>query len=182
MIKKITSIAAVLAVTTGVAMASPAPYVGAGLGIVANTANDTNAMIGGFRGAPLSLLAGYGGLISDAYTLAGEVNATLLTGTLSGRNTLKTSYGYGISILPGYMLSDTTQAFLRAGFVRAEFSQNDNYVSGGQLGLGLQTAVMQHVDVRGEYDFTAYRSFRTMGSSVAPRQDAATLSLIYKFD
>lgn len=189
MLKKLTTASALLAVTAGVAMANPAPYIGAGLGITANTSTNSSAyMTSAFRGSPLSVLAGYGGTVNDWYYLAAEVNATLLTSSLSGTGTLKSSYGYGVSVLPGYMLSDHTVAFLRAGIVRTQFSDLDKYSTGGQLGLGLQTSLTQNLDVRGEYDFTAYSamntSVKTGGwvNSIAPRSDTTTLSLVYKFD
>lgn len=189
MIKKLAMVSALLAASAGVAMANPAPYIGAGLGITANTSTNSSAyMTSAFRGAPLSVLAGYGGTVNDWYFVAAEVNATLLTSSLSGTGMLKSSYGYGISVLPGYMLSDHTAAFLRAGLVRTHFSNLDKYSTGGQLGLGLQTSVTQNLDVRGEYDFTAYSAVNTAAktggwiNSIAPRSDTTTLSFIYKFD
>lgn len=189
MLKKLTILSALLASTAGVAMANPAPYVGAGLGVTANTSTNSSAYLtSAFRGAPLSVLAGYGGAVNDWYYAAAEVNASLLTGSLSGTGMLKSSYGYGISVLPGYMLNDHTVAFLRAGLVRTHFSNLDKYSTGGQLGLGLQTSVTQHLDVRGEYDFTAYSAVNTAAktggwiNSIAPRSDTTTLSLVYKFD
>ncbi len=181
MFKQLAFASAILVAATGVAMANPAPYVGASLGVNINTPTDSSS-IGGFRGAPVSLLAGYGGTMNDCFYLAGELNAVLLTSTMSGGGLLKSTYGYGISILPGYMLSDHTVAFARVGMVRTKFSTIDKYSNGGQVGLGVQTSVTQNLDVRGEYDFTAYSAMSTYAGSIAPRSDATTLSLIYKFD
>jgi opacity protein-like surface antigen len=192
MLKKILIASSILVVTTGIAAANPAPYVGASLGITANTSSSTaygthdGAILSApsnFRGVPFSIFAGYGGVINENYYLAGELTGTVVAADISNNNGLKTNYGYGASILPGVMLSDHTLAFARAGVVRTRFSNADTTQTGGQFGLGLQTTLTQNVDVRGEYDYTAYSSLNnSMGRISSPRSDAATVALIYKFD
>lgn len=171
----------VASTTLAFAMMSPAPYIGAGVGIHVNTGTDSS-VLPGFRGSPLSLVAGYGGSMSDCYYLAGELNAVLLTGSLSGDGLLKSTYSYGFSVLPGYYLGLRTFSFLRMGVVRTRFSTAGESSTGGLMGLGMQTGITQNLDVRGEYDFVAYSAFNTYAGSVAPRQDGAMLSLVYKFD
>ena len=179
MMKKILMTAA-LASVVNVAAASSAPYVGASLGIVNNSTSSgvVNGAAGVFRGLPFNVFAGYGGLLDQGFYLAGELTGTLGTGEISNANGLKTTYGYGASIIPGVQLSDHTLAFARAGVVRSRFSSVNAMSTGGQVGLGLQTSLTQNVDLRGEYDFTAYRSVSTVG---APRSDAFTVGLVYKF-
>lgn len=193
MIKKFIC-ASLLIVGTSSAMASVAPYVGAGLGITTNTSSQAAVGTGinnnlpiyqpaNFRGVPFNVFAGYGGVVSQNFYLAGELGATVGTAELSNNNGLKTSYGYGASIIPGIMLSDQTLAFARAGVVRSRFSNASENVTGGQFGVGLQTCVTQNVDLRAEYDFTAYRGLNnSIGHIDAPRQDAFNLGLVYKFD
>lgn len=188
MFKKIILASAVLASSASFAMTSPAPYVGAGLGITANTADikvtGTNA-IGNYRGVPFNVFAGYGGIVNQNFYLAGELTATLGTGDIQD-NGLKSSYGYGVSVLPGVMLSDHTLGFARVGVVRARFPKQNSNSTGGQFGVGLQTSLTQCVDLRGEYDFVAYRSVSGRSSgvnySVSPRSDQFNLALVYKFD
>ena len=192
MLKKFLLTSAIVSMTSSVAIANPAPYVGAGLGIVTNTSSSVAIDKAGttilnqpanFRGVPFNLFVGYGGMVSQMVYLAGEVFGTTATGEISSTSGLKTTYNYGASILPGAMLSDHTLAFVRAGVVRTRFSNANVTRTGGQLGLGLQTNVTQNVDIRGEYDFTAYGSFNnSIGRISAPRSDAFNLSLIYKFD
>jgi len=178
MFKKILVVAA-LAITSSVAFASPAPYVGAGLGVTVNTSNS----FGNYRGVPFNVFAGYGGIVNQSFYLAGELDATLATAEISNHSTgLKTSYGYGVSLLPGVMLSDHTLAFARLGVVRSRFSNPSTTTTGGKFGLGLQTTVMQNIDVRGEYDYTSYRSINRNGLSNSPVSDAANVALVYKFD
>lgn len=184
MLKKIILGSVMLATTTGIALANPAPYIGAGLGIIANTTN--NGMYGSYRGVPFNVFAGYGGLLTDSFYLAGELDGTLTSGVIADNGAIKSTYGYGLSVLPGVMLNDRTLAFARLGVVRTRFSDISTTQTGGQLGFGLQTSLTQSIDLRGEYDFTAYRSVSTtfygFRFSAKPRQDAFNLSLVYKFE
>jgi len=187
MLKKIIIASSILILTTGVAVANTSPYIGAGLGITANTAN--NQLYGSYRGVPLSVFAGYGGVVSQNFYLAGELTGTIGTGEISNQGVVKTSYGYGGSVIPGVLLSDHTLAFARVGVVRTHFPQvnlqtisTSRNQTGGQFGLGLQTSLTQNVDVRGEYDFIAYRSINAGNFSSNPRSDVATASLVYKFE
>jgi opacity protein-like surface antigen len=188
MFKKVILSTAILASSVSFAMNAPAPYIGAGLGIVTNTSDikgSGSSAVGNYRGVPFNVFAGYGGVINQNFYLAGELSATLGTADIQD-NGLKTSYGYGVSVLPGMMLSDHTLAFARAGIVRAHLPKQRSDSTGGELGLGLQTSLTQCIDLRGEYDFVAYRSVNgiTSGStySVSPRSDQVNLGLIYKFD
>lgn len=191
MLNKILIASSILA-ASGIALANPAPYVGASLGIDTNTsssaaysanATGVHSAPANYRGVPFSVFAGFGGVLTDNYYLAGEFTGTVATADISNNNGLKTSYGYGASVLPGFMLSDHTLAFVRAGVVRSHFTNANESETGGQFGAGLQTSLTQNVDLRGEYDFTAYRSFNnSIGRVAAPRSDAFNASLVYKFD
>lgn len=188
MLKKILAGSMLLGSTMSIAFANPAPYLGGSMGVLVNTSSNvatssTMSEAGSFRGVPFSLFAGYGGVINQNFYIAGELFGTVATAELNNANGLKTTYGYGASVLPGVMLSDHTLAFARAGIVRTRFSNAGTSSTGGQFGLGLQTTVTQNIDVRGEYDFTAYRSLsNSVGNVGAPRQDAFNLALVYKFD
>ena len=190
MFKKILLGITILASTVGIAAAAgPAPYLGAGLGIATNTSNNAG-FFGSNRGVPFNLLAGYGGVINDSFYLAGELNGTVGTAVVSNNGALKTTYAYGVSILPGVMLSDHTLAFVRAGVVQSRFSDLSQTATGGQFGFGMQTSITQNVDLRGEYDFTAFRSVNMKANinggkwsaTASPRQDAFNISLVYKFE
>jgi opacity protein-like surface antigen len=192
MLKKIILASAIAAATTGVAVANTAPYVGASVGIINNTANvkalGSNFTGGAYRGVPFNVFAGYGGVISQSFYLAGELFGTVGTANISDNTQLKTSYGYGASIIPGVMLSDHTLAYARAGVLRSRFTNNNanSTQTGGQFGLGMQTSLTQNVDLRGEYDFVAYQSknykLGTTTASIAPRSDTFTVGLVYKFE
>lgn len=177
MLKKILLTTAAFALTSGVVFAN-APYVGVSIGEATNTTSSLNR---NFRGLPLTLNVGYGSLLSPNLYFGTELFGVLGTASLND-NGLKSTYGYGVSFLPGILLGDHTMTFVRAGVVRSHFtasSARDHNVNGGQLGLGLQLGLSQNLDLRGEYIYTAYRSFSRISS---PRQDALNFGLVYKFD
>lgn len=187
MLKKLFLASAILAGSTS-AIAGNAPYVGAGIGIINNTANvkidGTTDTYGAYRGVPFNLYAGYGGLVNQNFYLAAELNGTVGTANISNDNSgLKSTYGLGLSVIPGVMLSDRTMAYARAGIVKTRFPDvQSKTLTGGQFGLGLQSSVAQNVDIRGEYTFVAYQSKNFEFGSAAPRSDQFTLGLVYKFE
>ncbi len=176
MFKKIVIASVILAASSNMAFASASPYVGAALGV--NTLTSTSGS--NFRGVPADIFAGYGATINTNLYLGGEVFVTPFTGTLSKtNNNLRTTYGFGASIMPGVMFSDHTLGYVRAGIVRSHFSSVGQNKTGGQLGLGMQTTATQNIDLRAEYVFTAYN---TVSTSKSPKSDAFKLGLIYKFE
>jgi len=191
MFKKILLLSAISLATITTTYASTIPYVGASLGITNNTSDlkiINGAQAGGnFRGVPLDVFAGYGGVINQNFYLAGEAFFNLTTPTITSSNgVVKTSYGYGISLNPGVMLTDHTLTYVRLGVVRSRFPSFNNTLTGGQFGLGMQTSLTQNVDIRGEYDYVAYRAQNYVvagaNTSINPRADQFKLGLIYKFD
>lgn len=176
MFKKIAITTILLATTSGVAFANAAPYVGAALGV--NTLTSTSG--NNYRGVPVDAFAGYGATINTNLYLGGEVFVTPFTGTLSkSNNVLRTTYGYGASVLPGIMFSDHTLGYIRAGIVRSHFTSIGENKNGGQLGVGMQTSVAQNIDLRTEYVYTAYN---TVSTAKSPKSDAFKLGMVYKFE
>lgn len=180
MFKKLLIATAILATSSNIAMASVSPlYLGAGLGV--NNITASNA--GSYRGLPLSIFGGYGTTVNKNIYLAGELFGTVGTLTLTnssfGGAGLRNTYGYGASFIPGLMMSDRTLAFVRLGVVRTRFSSSiKSTATGGQVGLGMQTNLMQNWDIRGEYDYTQYGSV----SGVTPRSDLFNFGIVYKID
>jgi opacity protein-like surface antigen len=178
MLKKLFIASALLAVSTQLAFAtSGAPYVGASVGQKTNTATYVN-----FRGVPVDIFVGYGAIIGEGLYIGGEVLANVTTAEVTD-NGLKSTYGYAASFLPGLLISDHTMAYLRLGILRQHFSPSGlkaNTVSAGQLGIGLQTNLMQNWDLRGEYDYDAYGSLSGIAGN--PRGDEFDMALLYKFD
>lgn len=180
MFKKLLVASAILAASSSIALANGAPYLGGSIGVQANTSNNSNAAYQGGSNArvvPVTLSAGYGAVIAQNFYLAGEIFGTPGSFNIND-NGLKSTYGYGISFIPGLMLSEHTMAYARAGLVRTRFSHLDNK-TGAQLGLGMQTSVTQNWDLRTEYVFSAYRKIHNVSTL---RSDAFNIGAVYKFD
>lgn len=179
MIKKLSVLTSLLFISTNVlADFMPAAYVGGGLGIVTNA----DSHFGLYRGVPLRIFAGYGGIINTRLYLAGEVGGTLATGELVNNSLgLKSSTGYMVSVIPGLMLNNETLGYVRLAGVRTQFKDPNESISGAQIGFGLNTSIMPNVFVRGEYSITCYQDLHRMGQKRSPRTDGGNIDLIYKF-
>lgn len=180
MIKKIVMVSLMaLASSASFAGTGSSPYVGASLGVNVNSSTSVAGDAAVYRAVPLKVFAGYGAVINQSAYLGFELMGLPGSAQMSNKNNMRTSYGYGASVLPGVMLSDQTLAYLRGGVVRTEFSNVNNMATGAEMGVGMQTFLTQNFDLRGEYDYTAYR---TVSGIHAPSADSYDLGLVYKFN
>jgi opacity protein-like surface antigen len=202
MLKKILLTSAIFVTSTSLSFANGVPYIGASAGVNSTTfdlkdKSKTNFDLGG-RGVAGNLFAGYGGIVSQNVYLGGEAFANF-TSTDSNfkvidenvKGSLNNKYGYGVSFIPGVMLSDHTMAYGRVGVVRNRFEteisrpvsdSHSKTLTGGQFGVGMQTCLTQHVDLRGEYTYTTYNKASFNGVKVSPDSDQFNLGLVYKLD
>lgn len=178
MFKKLIIAATILTASTSV-FANSSVYVGAGLGVATNTASNSNGSTGFFRGFPATVLAGWSTIVDPDLYLAGELSATMGTFEIENKNKMKTSYGYGISFVPGLMLGEHSVAFGKVGIVRSHFTNVSDSETGIVLGMGMQASMTQNIELRVEYNFTAYGDVSGIKS---PRQDVSIASLVYRFD
>lgn len=157
------------------------PYVGLSVGPRINVSGSPS-VAEEFTGI---LSAGYGALWDQTYYLAGEVfvqdSAKLKSWDnyygASGRDT----WGAGLSVLPGYMLTPHVLGFLRLGWEESHFTNTatSNTNKGGWIvGLGGQTNIVQNWDLRGEYDYTQYNRVTNVGKVLSHQ---FVLGLVYKF-
>jgi outer membrane immunogenic protein len=170
---------------------------------------------------------GYGGVFQDHYYLGAEIfgevsnvkakfgegvvgvtNVTSPTGVVTTNaaavgfdGTVKLRYEYGIALIPGVKVSDSTMLYGRIGWVRGKFRANvnpfvvsastgiipsvnvlnleSNHTSNGlQLGIGLETMVTNNCSVKVEYDWDRYSN--TFGIS-HPTVDKALVGVAYHF-
>lgn len=145
------------------------PYLGAALGIQ-NTG-------GGYTGLLVSPFLGFGLPLCQTYYIGGELFADSGSIPLSQNYYHRTNYGIGASITPGFILSQNTIIYLRAGVETFRYSTTLNFFTGGQLGLGLQTMIAEQWDVRGEYVYTGKGIIRNFGT---PRFNFFKVGLVYK--
>ncbi|MDX1901982.1 MAG: outer membrane beta-barrel protein [Gammaproteobacteria bacterium] len=197
MFKKLVIASAVLAVTTSPAFAGAykgvykgempcptynppvAPYLGISIGKKTAYANTSEA----FQGFVGTLSLGYGGIVSPNWYLAGEVFAdgvAKIDDDSASAVSVSSSWDYGVSLIPGYMITSNVLAYLRLGGIDTRFnSSGSNWKWGWQVGLGGQTNVAQNWDLRAEYVYTSNSSPKTGVSRVST--DAVNLGLIYRF-
>lgn len=134
-----------------------------------------------YRGISPRFSLGYGSLIDHNIFLAGEFNAifgSTEVGNSNTSNSLRTSYSYSLSMLPGLFVNDATKAFMRFGAVATRFADQNRVGMGGQLGLGLQTTIHGRWDIRCEYSYTAYQSIHDLHS---PTADTFAIGVIRSF-
>jgi outer membrane immunogenic protein len=174
----------------------------------------------GFAGG---IFGGYGMYWSNWYYLGAEVfvngsaasqaqnfsTTTVGAVTTTSRgfyNKVSTGMSWGISVLPGIKVNDSTLTYIRLGYNQAKIrgqsafgfssttnatgvatvstvNANKNQWQGGfNYGLGIETAVYPNVSVRSEYSHTGYNSFSDAnGTSYSPSDNQMMVSLIYHF-
>lgn len=144
-------------------------YLGGDVGLVNNNGN---------RVIPLTLFGGYGGFVNQNYYLGGELFLVPVSAEITNTNSdYTTTYGYGLSFVPGVALNENSMFFGRLGVVRTHFDTENTDVMGGQVGLGVQTNLTQSLDLRGEYIFTVYRSFSDL---TAPKSDQVNIGIVFR--
>lgn len=157
----------------------PAYYLGASVGSRVNYVSKPSL----YTGLEGTVFAGYGGAMDGKMYLAGELvlgsSATIQDYKNStARYNVKSSWNLGLSLIPGYLLTDDVLGYLRAGIATTNFSSASSNVATGQLGLGMQAALCKNWDLRGEYIYSFYRSVSGTGS---PRSQQFNLGLLYKY-
>lgn len=151
-----------------------------------------------------SLFGGYGQYYNRFY-IAGEMfvntsNASAGYAISSAADLFRTSVdvrsSYGIAILPGFKVNNSTLLYGKLGFTRTQFKTQERDVTpvnanrgptnawgnGLNYGLGLETAVYPCVSMRGEYTYTTYGAFTShVGTKFSPSNNQFVLSAIYHF-
>ena len=123
----------------------------------------------GFEGITPRLILGYGDALTGSFYLAGEIFGGLKT--ISIRNhpskvlSLRTTYQYGASIIPGYIFDNVFMGYARFGVLSTHFENIENGTTkqGWTGGLGLEAALTPSWSIRGEYDYTKYMKINTIG-------------------
>lgn len=170
-IRKLIATTALLAATTSVALADE-PYFGAGLGI--QNASSYNGIVS-------NIFAGYGATVGENfnYYLGAELFANIGSLPLSSSHYNRTTYGVGISLMPGIYLNEYTIAYIRVGLENSHFSRNNSAQTGSQLGAGLQTRITNNWDVRAEYVYTGKGIINNFNVT---RSNQFNMGLIYKLN
>ena len=154
------------------------PYVGLSVGPRVNYAGDP-AIYKGFEG---TVSAGYGAMWYPSYYLAGEIFGASSANLDNYKNatglSVRSSWSYGASLIPGIMITDHVLGYVRGGVVRTRFKDISTNRTGWQLGIGGQTNVYENWDLRGEYVYSQYGSVVTNLGRI--RSDQFNLGVVYK--
>lgn len=154
------------------------PYVGLSIG--PRTTISDNVSFKGFDGV---LSVGYGMLFPPMWYLAGEIfgggTVKLKRHDIDGVSNRNT-WSWGLSVLPGFMLTDHVLVFARLGGQQTHFNDvnGSKNKTGWHVGLGGQTNVYQNWDVRAEYTYSQYGTLDGVGK---PSTDQFLLGVVYKF-
>ncbi len=137
-----------------------------------------------YRGISPKLALGYGTILGQSFFLAGEVSATIGTAELSNNTdtdgtSVRVNRSYDVSFLPGMLFTENTLGFLRLGVVSSNFSEPNTTATGGEIGFGLQFALLNCWYIRGEYFYTAYSTIKDLGTPVS---DTVALGAVYTFN
>lgn len=149
------------------------------------------------------LFLGYGMMMNDWFYLGGEIFGAYSSAesnfstaeTSTYTNKFEANSSYGLGLLPGAKLTDSTLTFVRLGwnwanvktketFTGAANNNNSETVNGFVFGIGMETLVMDDWSLRGEFDHTFYSDYNTGGTyntTVNPSDNQFSLGLIYHF-
>lgn len=168
------------------------PYVGASIGPRINMTGVPLTYIG----AEGTLSAGWGRLWNQRYYLAAEIfgaNSANLNkfGTFregSNIDSVRSTWNYGLDIIPGLMLNDKMFIYARGGVVQTRMIVESQYNSTGmnangwRTGVGVQGNVYKNLDLRLEYIFALYQKpVATFANEGTPFSNQGNLGLVYKF-
>jgi opacity protein-like surface antigen len=145
-----------------------------------NVVGDTT---GSYQATSARLTVGYAEKLEFPYYLAGELFG--VAGNINGHpddSGLKNTPSFGVALLPGFMLYDNTFLYGRLGTIGSRFSATGSYAWGGQVGIGVETAITQTWDIRAEYIFTQYSELNGSGSVYgAPHSNTIAIGFIHRF-
>jgi len=150
------------------------------------------------------LYLGYGQYLTDLFYLGGEIlgnysGAQSSTNFSDGADSVSAKSqargSWGLALLPGIRLNDTSLGYVRLGWNWVSlkgsvngivdgttFSGSNTHTANGfDLGLGIETLVYQNWSVRTEYNHTWYNNFSTSGASFNPSDNQFTLGISYHF-
>lgn len=125
----------------------------------------------------------------ESYTINNTASAPTI---LSYTNKFEVNSNYGISILPGLRLNDTTTGYIRLGWNWANLKGKETTPAGSlsksktsngfQYGIGLETLLTGNWSLRGEYNHTKFNSFSsTNNTKWDPSDNQALLGIVYHF-
>ena len=153
------------------------------------------------------LMLGYGMMMNDWFYLGGEIFAdwtnasntldVTVPGFVNTNFPFTVNSSYGLGLLPGFKMTDSTLTYIRLGWNWANMTSKANVtalpagptVSGSKsntsngfvFGVGMETLLVDNWSLRGEFDHTWYSNFNVAGTSVNPSDNQYMLAVLYHF-
>lgn len=135
-----------------------------------------------YEGLRPMIVAGYGNVFRSWLYFAMEAflgSKSIDINNKSGDGiSLRTSYAYGGSFIPGVFLDDQILGYIRLGLISTKFTQLDIKKSGYEAGLGIEAKMIDCWNIRAEYDYVSYNSIAGLGHLKAGEYN---LAVIYRF-
>lgn len=136
----------------------------------------------GYNGMAPRLTVGYEDMLTPVIYTGVEVfsNPTTFKTYNNPNNlgSLRATYSYGASILPGINFDNTIIGYGRLGIIRTRFDNLGKVKSGTEYGVGLQWNLNDLWSARGEYDYTKYNNIANIGH---PSSNTYSIGLMYRF-
>lgn len=176
-----------------------------------SSASRTHAATGWMGG----IFAGYGryfdtfyiGLEINANTSNADATSSFATSDEfgdndSGNSKVEARSSYGIALLPGIKVNDSSLLYARLGYLRTNFKGSANFNNvdaidattsnysvstsrwrnGFQFGIGIETAVAEDISIRGEFTHTSYNTKTASATFVDPITGTDNVSLSDRFN
>ena len=154
------------------------PYIGFSVGSRTNWAPTS---VGTFKGFSGILSVGYSMMVNPMWYLAGEFFASNTARLSSSNNgSIRSTWNYGLDIIPGVMIADCILGYARAGVIRTQFHgafTGNTGRTGWRVGLGAQANLVQNWDGRMEYIYNQYD--RKNNNKV--QAEEINIGVVYKF-
>lgn len=136
----------------------------------------------GYNGIGPRLTLGYDDMLTERIYASAEIFTSPTTWKVYNNpndfGSLKTTYSYGGSLIPGISLDGTIIAYGRLGVIRTRFDNLDTVKNGVQYGIGVQWLLSCPWSLRAEYSYIKYREISNIGH---PDTNSYMLGLLYRF-
>jgi len=132
--------------------------------IVYQTMSVNNA---GYNGIAPRMTLGYEDMLTPVIYTGVEIfsNPTTIKvyNNPSDQGSLRVTYSYGASLLPGINFDNTIVGYGRLGLIRTRFDNLGQVKSGVEYGVGIKWMLNDLWSAKGEYTYTKYNNINPMG-------------------
>jgi outer membrane immunogenic protein len=136
----------------------------------------------GYNGIAPRLTLGYEDMLTPLFYAAAEIFSNPTTFKVYNNPTnlgsLRATYSYGASVIPGVNFDNTIIGYGRLGLIRTRFDNLGKVKSGAEYGLGVQWLINCSWSARAEYSYAKYNNITNIGH---PDSNTYMIGLMYRF-